>query len=147
MSIDDAGRLADRWREQADRCDRVTQSALGEIAVEFVQAAGKLAGGAGPYQRSFTARPSGSAVEAGSTSPMAAVLERGRKPGRRPPPQSIRKRSGGSYEAAARAADRIAARGTRGRFVVKRAATQIRRDGTVEKIGRRALRTILDGGV
>ena len=84
-------------------------------------------------------------MEAGSTSPMAALIERGRRPGRRPPVQSIAKRNGGNLEAAARAADKIARQGTRGRYVVKRANTRIRNDGTIERIARDALAAIIEG--
>jgi hypothetical protein len=59
--------------------------------------------------------------------------------------QSIAKRNGGDFEKAARAADKIARQGTRGRFVVKRANSKIRADGTIEQIARRALVAIIEG--
>lgn len=119
--------------------DNVSDDALDRIADEWVDAAQVLAGG-GRYGRSMKSNGvSGRAVEAGSDSPMASILERGRRPGKAPPAQSIRKRSGGSYQAAQRAADRIAQRGTNGRWTVKKANAQIRNDGTIERIARAAL--------
>lgn len=146
VSVVEGKNLADRWRDDAARCDRITQDALDDIGTAFVRTAQQLAPGDGAYSQSFSSQPSGSAVEAGSDSPMAALIEKGRRPGRRPSPQSIRKRSGGSYAAAARAADRIAAQGTRGRFTVKRANAAIKKDGTIDRIARRALKRIVEGG-
>lgn len=145
VSVVEGQQLADRWRRDANRVDRITQAALSHIGDEFVQAARQIAGGTGRYPQSFTVHPSGSAVEAGSKSPMAAIIEKGRRPGRRPPPQSIAKRSGGTDEQALKAANKIARQGTRGRYVVKRANTRIRRDGTIERIARRALVAIIEG--
>ena len=140
----DAERLAEKWRDDANRVDRITQAALSDVGREFVNAATQIAG-AGPYGRSFLASPSGSSIEAGSKSPMAALLEDGRRPGRRPPTQSIRKRRGGSFEAARRAADKIAVRGTRGTHTVRRANKQIKNDGTLDRIARAALSAISEG--
>lgn len=139
-----SGDLERRFREGSERADRIVQAGLSHIGHEMVQAAQQIAK-AGPYGRSFKVVPHPRGVEAGSSSPMAAVLERGRRPGRRPPPQSIRKRSGGSFAAAERAADRIEHVGTRGRWVVKRANAQIKRDGTMTRIAREALEAIARG--
>jgi hypothetical protein len=143
--------LARALNASQDRVDSISSAMLRDVGHEFVKTATSLAG-AGPYGRSFkvdpqmTAGTSGPAVLAGSDSPMAAIIERGRRPGRRPPAQSIGKRSGGSNEAAARAADRIAARGTRGRWVVKKANAQIKSDGTLDRLARNALQAITDLG-
>lgn len=138
--------LTDMLRSGGDRAQAIMRAGTSDIAHEFVQRAGELAGGGGPYARSFSASPSGDAVTAGSKSPLARVLEKGRKPGHRPPPASIRKRHGGSYAAAAAAADRIAARGTKGRYVVKKANASIRQDGTIERIARRVVDAVAHGG-
>ena len=145
ISYPDSERLAEKWRSDANRVDRISQAALSHIGDEFAQAARQIAGGSGRYVQSFTVRPSGSVVEAGSKSPMAALIEKGRRPGRRPPVQSIAKRNGGDFEKAARAADKIARQGTRGRYVVKRANARIRKDGTIERIARDALTAIIEG--
>ena len=136
--------LAAKWRGDVERAGRVTDAMLRHLGFEHARRAGELAGG-GRYGQSFTFRPAGSAVESGSTSPMAAILERGRRPGHRPPVQSIVKRSGGSLEAARRTADRIAVQGTRGQWVVKKANAQLKRDGTFERIAREGLRAIVEG--
>jgi len=144
VSLSAAEWLAAKWEADAARCERVTQAALSDLGRELVQHARQLVD-AGRYAESFVARPVGSAVEAGSKSPLAAVIERGRRPGRRPPAASIQKRAGGSFEAAEKAAARIAAQGTRGRFIVKRANAAMRKDGTTERIAREALRAIVEG--
>lgn len=144
VTVEMTDQLARAINASQDRAESIMAAALSDIGHEFVQAAVPLAG-VGPYGRSFKAVPQpGLAVEAGSDSPAAALIERGRRPGRRPPPQSIRKRAGGSFEAAERAADRIEARGTRGRWVVKRANAKIKQDGTIERIARDALKAITD---
>ncbi len=145
VTVVEGEQLAARWRQDANRVDRIAQAALSHIGDEFVNAARQIAGGTGAYPQSFTVRPSGSMVEAGSKSPLAAIIEKGRRPGRRPPPQSIAKRSNKGGAAAVRAADRIATQGTRGRYVVRRANTRIRQDGTIERIARRALITMIEG--
>jgi hypothetical protein len=73
-------------------------------------------------------------VVAGSVSPMASIIERGRKPGRPPAARSLQKRSGRSAAAAQRAAARIGERGTRGRWTIKKAGRQIANDGTIDRI-------------
>ncbi len=134
-----SGDLA-RALDRADgRAESIAAAAGRDVGHEFVTAARQLAGNSGPYAQSFTVRPDGNATEAGSDSPLAAILERGRRPGRRPSPNLIRSVKGGSQQAAERAADRIAARGTKGRWIVKKAARQIRTDGTVERITRAAV--------
>jgi hypothetical protein len=126
------------------RLDRIIGAGLSDMAHEFVMAA-QARTKPGQFQRSFRADPVvGLAVEAGSDSPLAAILERGRRPGGRPPAQSIRKRRGGSQQAAERAADRIAQRGTKGMWTVKKSAQQVRTDGTVERIARAALAAAAD---
>lgn len=142
VSID--GVLAEHLRRSLQRADPVVQDALHEIGTEFVFRAETIAPGS-RFGQSFEVTRTGRAVEAGTTSPLGAILERGRKPGARPSPQSIVKRNGGSMEAAERAADRIAAHGTRGKFTVKRANQSLRRDGTIERIARRALVKIVEG--
>jgi hypothetical protein len=132
-------------RSGGERAQSLMRAGTSDIAHEFVQRAEELAG-PGPYGQSFSANPEGDAVMAGSRSPLARVIEKGRKPGDRPPPASIRKRAGGSYAAAARAADKIAARGTRGRYVVKRAGAAIRNDGTIDRIARRVVEAVAHGG-
>ena len=137
--------LVDMLRNGGERAQSIMRAGTADIAHHFVQRAVELAG-TGPYGRSFSASPDGDAVVAGSKSPMAGVIEKGRKPGHRPPPASIRKRRGGSYATAARIADRIAARGTRGRYVVKKANASIRSDGTIDRIARRVVEAVAHGG-
>lgn len=138
--------LAERLVRGGEHAQSIMRAGLSDIGNKFVDKARQLAGGSGPYPESFSAKPSGDSVTAGSRSPLAAVLEGGRKPGKRPPPASIRKRSGGSYAAAAKAADRIAAHGTKGRYVVKKANAAIRNDGTIDKIARHVVAAIAAGG-
>lgn len=128
-----------------DRAQEIMRSGTSDIAHEFVQRAVQLAG-PGPYGNSFSATPNGDTVTAGSRSPMAALIEKGRKPGRRPPPASIRKRKGGSYAAAAKAADKIAATGTKGRYYVKKANAMVRNDGTIDRVARRVVEAVAHGG-
>lgn len=144
VTVDYTDHLRSALAASQARTDRIIGAGLSDMAHEFVMAA-QAKTKPGPYQRSFRADPVvGLSVVAGSDSPLAAVLERGRRPGRRPPAQSIRKRKGGSAEAAARAAVRIGERGTKGMWTVKKAAAQIRQNGTVERIARDALAAVAD---
>lgn len=130
----------------ADRCESIAGAAVRDVGHELVLAAQTLAG-TGPYGQSFTVVPDGTtAAEAGSTSPMAAILEKGRGPGRRPSPNALQAAFGGSHAAAVRAADRIAARGTKGKRTVKKASYQIRDDGTLERITGNALAAMAELG-
>lgn len=137
--------LTEMLRNGGERAQAIMRAGTADIAHHFVQRAGGLAG-SGPYGQSFSATPDGDAVVAGSKSPMAKLIEKGRKPGDRPPPASIRKRRGGSYAGAARAADKIAARGTKGRYVVKKANAAIRSDGTIDRVARRVVEAVAHGG-
>ena len=144
VTVDYTDNLRDAIASSQARMDRIIGAGLSDMAHEFVQAA-QARTKPGPYQRSFRANAAiGLAVEAGSDSPLASVLERGRRPGGRPPAQSIRKRRGGSQQAAERAADRIGERGTKGTWTVKKAAQQVRTDGTIERIARDALAAVAD---
>lgn len=151
VSVEMTDNLARALRSSQARADDIMGAGLRDLGHEFVQAAQGIAKN-GPYARSFRVDSTvslgrrGLGLDAGSDSPMAALLERGRKPGRRPPPQSIRKRAGGSFEAAARSADRIERSGTKGRWTVKRANAQIKADGTFERVARRTLAAITDLG-
>lgn len=137
--------LIDRLRNGGERAQGIMRAGLSDIGREFVDRAGSIAG-PGPYGDSFSSTPDGDTVTAGSKSPMAALIERGRRPGRRPPPQSIVKRKGGSMAAAGKAADRIAASGTKGRHVVKKANSLLRFDGTIERVARQVVKAVADGG-
>lgn len=151
VSVEMTDNLARALQRSQARADDIMGAGLRDLAHEFVQAAQGIAKN-GPYARSFRADTivtlgmHGLGVAAGSDSPMAALLERGRKPGKRPPPQSIRKRAGGSFEAAERTANRIERSGTKGRWTVKRANAQIKTDGTFERVARRTLAAIADLG-
>lgn len=138
--------LIDMLRNGGERAQDIMRAGTSDIAREFVDHAVQLAGGTGPYPQSFSSTPSGDSVTAGSRSPLAALIEKGRRPGERPPPASIRKRQGVSYQAASQAADKIAARGTRGRYVVKKAAAAIRNDGTIDRVARRVVAAVAHGG-
>jgi hypothetical protein len=144
VTIESSDNLQRALSGSRERLDRIIAAGLSDMAHEFVQAA-QARTKPGPYQRSFRASPViGMSVEAGSDSPLASILERGRRPGGRPPAQSIRKRKGGSTQAAERAADRIAARGTKGMWTVKKSVAQVRTDGTIEQIARAALAAAAD---
>ena len=135
IDVEVDGRLADRLRVGSARADELMLGGLVEIADEFVGRARQEAG-AGRFARSFDSTVvSGDTVVAGSRSPLAAILEKGRKPGKRPPI---------SRRISPETATRIAAQGTKGTFVVKKAATQIRRDGTVERVARQVVERIAD---
>ncbi len=136
VTIDD--RLADQLRRGGEHAQRLMRDGLADIGDEFVQRAASLAG-SGPFARSFSTSPAGDTVTAGSTSPMAKLIEHGRRPGRRPPGGDRRTIAGRGARMSNAAADRIAAQGTRGRFVVRRAAAEIRRDGTIDRIARRVV--------
>lgn len=136
-----SGDLEAALASSRDRCESIGQSALRDIGHEFVLAAQTLAG-TGPFGRSFTVVEHPGAVEAGSTSPIAAILEDGRAPGRRPPANVL----SGSAAARNRAADRIAARGTKGKRTVRKANAQIRDDGTLDRITHAALGAMSDLG-
>jgi len=139
-------RLEQMLRDGSERAQAIMRAGLSDIGHQFVERAVELAGGDGHYAQSFSSTPNGDSVTAGSRSPMAGVIERGRKPGRRPPPASIRKRSGGSYAAASKAADRIEHHGTKGRYVVKKAAASIRNSGTIAQVVRNVAVAIVHGG-
>lgn len=139
--------LIEMLHNGGERAQSIMRAGTADIARQFVENAVVLAGGDGPYPHSFSATPDGDDVTAGSKSPMAGVLERGRKSGLRPPPASIRKRRGGSYAAAAKAADKIAQSGSRGRYVVKKAAAQVRHDGTIDRVCRRVVEAVAHGGI
>lgn len=127
------GRLADKLRDGSDRADSLMLGGLVELGDAFVSAARQVAG-PGRFANSFASTTAASdTVIAGSRSPLAAVLEKGRKPGRRPPI---------SRRISPAAATRIAAQGTKGKYTVRKAATQIRRDGTVERVARRVVEQI-----
>jgi hypothetical protein len=144
VTVDYSENLEGAIAGSRERFDRIIAAGLSDMAHELVMAA-QARTKPGPYQRSFRAAPVvGMSVEAGSDSPIASILERGRRPGGRPPAQSIRKRKGGSQEAAERAADRIAARGTKGMWTVKKSVAQVRSDGTIERIARAALAAAAD---
>lgn len=130
--------LGDMLRRGGERADVLMLDGLDELGRAFVDQARRTAG-AGVYARSFDSRRDGSSsVVAGSRSPLAAVIEKGRKPGRRPPvnrPSSM----------TSQAATKIAAKGTKGRYVVKRAAASVRNDGTVDRVARNVVRRIAQG--
>jgi hypothetical protein len=129
--------LADLLRRGGQRADDLMLDGLDELGRAFVDQARRTAG-AGAYARSFDSRRDGSnRVVAGSRSPLASIIEKGRKPGRRP---TINRRM------TPQAATQIAAKGTRGRYVVKRAAETVRSDGTVDRVARDVVRRIAQGG-
>lgn len=135
--------LSEALERCRNRADGIMHAALAELGDELVGRAAGLAG-SGPYGRSFDSVSDGDHTVAGSRSPMASIIERGRKPGRRPPAQSIRKRSGGSFAAAEKAAGRIEKQGTKGRWIVKRARQSMHSDGTFDRVARQALVDIAD---
>lgn len=128
--------VAEILRRGGDRAQAVMRDGLDELGDAFVSQARARAGG-GVFGRSFSSqRSGGSAVIAGSSSPMAALIEKGRKPGRRPP---------SSRHLTPNAADRIARSGTKGRYIVKKSATQVRVDGTMRDVVRRVVVRITEG--
>jgi hypothetical protein len=134
--------LVDHARAARARIDDRVSAGLDELGHQWVAAAGQIAGGTGDYRQSFTSVNSGRAVEVGSTSPLAHVIEAGRRPGKRPPVR--RRRSGDRYGVTPAAAEKIARSGTRGRFVVKRTAAKIR-NGTLQRITSSTMRDVLGG--
>jgi hypothetical protein len=137
--------VADILRRGGERSEAIVRDSLDELGDAFVSHARPLAG-AGPYGQSFSSHRSGdSAVVAGSTSPLAAIIERGRKPGRRPPGGDRRTTSGRGLRLGNSAADRIARSGTKGRYIVKKSAAQVRSDGTLSDVVRRVVIRITEG--
>lgn len=124
--------LADALRARAGDCRRVAHDGLRELGEEWVRQARALARTA-DYADSMGMRVESDAVVVGTSSPLGVVLERGRRPGRRPPAQSVAKRSG-SAGRAADAADTIGRRGTRGRWVVRRARQAVFESGRQAEI-------------
>jgi hypothetical protein len=151
VKVEITNNLARALDASQDRMDSITASMLGDIGHEFVMAARAMAG-AGPYGRSFRVDPqitlgvSGRGLRAGSDSPMAAIIERGRKPGHAPSIASLTKRSRSGAAGKAGMAERIGRRGTKGRWVVKKANAQIKADGTMNRIAGNGLRAITDLG-
>ncbi len=148
FSVEVSPALEQALRDNADRCHSIMLAGLSHIGSELADAARELAGGTGAYARSMRSAPNGESVVAGSVSPMASLIERGRKPGTAPPARSIQKRSGGSYAAAQRAAARIGEQGTRGQWTIKKAGKRIANDGTIDRIVSETLRAMgsLGGG-
>jgi hypothetical protein len=108
------------------RGDVARREGLEAIGEAFVDAFRSRIGGQLAKTAAFEV--SGSHVDAGSPSPLAAILERGRKPGRRPPPAALAKSMGVSHAVAERRADAIAAKGTRGRRYVEKSANDVNRN-------------------
>ena len=72
-------------------------------------------------------------VEIGSDSPMAALIERGRRPGRMPSPAVLQRSLGVSHKVAVERAEQIAKRGTRGRKYFEKTADEVR-SGAIPRI-------------
>lgn len=136
-------------RDNAERCHSIMQAGLSHIGSELADAAREIAGGTGAYARSMRSAPDGDSVVAGSVSPMASIIERGRAPGQRPP---VTRRAGQRRRAndgvTAAAAKRIGEQGTRGRWTIKKAGRRIANDGTIDRIVAETLRAMgsLEGG-
>jgi len=145
VRVEMSGALSRALAASSARAAEVASRGLVDIAEAWLVEAQRQAP-AGPYRESLRIRDEGSSVVAGSTSPLASVIERGRRSGRRPPTRSIQKRAGGTNQAAADAAESIASRGSRGLWVVRDARQQVFRDGTMAAIARRTLEEIADLG-
>lgn len=129
--------LVDRLRRGGDRADMLMLDGLDRLGEALVTQA-RVDAGSGPYGRSFSSTRDGRhAVVAGSRSPLAAIIEKGRKPGRRPP--AVR------GKLSAEAADRIARSGTKGRYVVRNAAARLRSDGVVDRVARDVVARVAEG--
>jgi hypothetical protein len=128
--------LADRLARGSTEAQRHMDAGLREIGAAFVDAASGRARGRGRFARSFDYTASPGKVTAGSRSPLASIIEHGRKPGRRPPV---------SDRMSPAAAAKIGRSGTRGRFVVKKAAAAIRDDGTVDRVARQVVVSVARG--
>jgi hypothetical protein len=150
FSVEVSPALEQALRDNADRCHSIMQAGLSHIGSELADAARELAGGTGAYARSMRSAPDGDSVVAGSVSPMASLIERGRKPGQRPPVtrKAGQRRSGGRDGVTAAAARRIGEQGTRGQWTIKKAGKRIANDGTIDRIVSETLRAMgsLGGG-
>lgn len=124
-----------RLRDGSAMSQARMMAGLDELGELFVSTARQSAGG-GRFAQSFAWTRDGDAVVAGSSSPLASIIEKGRKPGRRPPTSS---------RVSPAAATRIAQSGTKGRFVVKKTATKIRQAGHVQRIARQVVIDISKG--
>ena len=145
VSVEMSGALSRALAASSARAAEVANRGLVDIAEAWLVEAQREAP-AGPYRQSLRIRDEGSSVVVGSTSPLAAVIERGRRSGRRPPARSIQKRAGGTSRAATDAAESIASRGSRGLWVVRNARQQVFRDGTMASVARRTIEQIADLG-
>lgn len=131
------GNLLDRLRRGGERAEGLMLGGLDRLGDEFVTQARAMAG-SGRFGQSFSSKRDGRrAVIAGSTSPLASIIEKGRKPGRRPPVIKGR--------ITPEAATRIAQSGTKGTFIVKKAATKLRRDGTAARVARDVVERVAEG--
>lgn len=118
VTVEVSPALAAALRGRAGDAQRVAHDGLQELGRAWVDEARQLAR-TGPYADSMGMRVESDAVVVGTRSPLGVVLERGRRPGKQPPTQSIAKRSAsGDPGSAAKAIGRS---GTRGRWVVRRA--------------------------
>lgn len=132
------GRFVDQLRRGSERAESLMLEGLDRLGDEFVTQARAMAG-PGRFGQSFSSQRDGRrTVIAGSNSPLAAIIEKGRKPGRRPPVIKGR--------ITPEAATRIAQSGTKGTYVVRKAATKVRRDGTVDRIARDVVERVAAGG-
>jgi hypothetical protein len=147
ITVDADDRLQRLLLERSGDAQRIAVDALGMIGDEFVTEARRRVRG-GRFQASLDWARDGDDVVVGSTSPLAHILEVGRRPGRRPSPQSLAAASGMSLGAAVKAADAIAESGTKGMHTVRNSAAQVRRDGGFDRMAAHVMTQVgsLDGG-
>lgn len=119
------GRVADSLRRKRNALDGLRQDTLGRLGVESVE---RIRDGAprasGHYIDSLTFSVTAAGVVAGSTDPGAASIERGRRPGRMPPPAVIAAELGVPTREAFAIARSIARKGMTGHHPIERARTQ-----------------------
>ena len=145
VEVDD--RLQRILKDRSDDAQRIAVDALGMLGEDWVTVARKKVRG-GRFQSSLNWAREGDDVVVGSTSPLAHILEVGRRPGRRPAAASLSAATGMSLAAATKAADAIAESGTKGLHTVRNSAAQVRRDGGFEKMAAHVMAQVgsLEGG-
>lgn len=128
------------------RCEQIAHDGLLEMGSEWLRHAQQGARTA-DYAGSMAVSDLGvgQSVLVGSKSPLGAILERGRRPGSPPPVRSIQKRSLSGHDAA-KAAKTVGERGTRGRWVVRKARQAVYDSGAQQDIARRTLQRITNLG-